>query len=198
MERYALAGVIGLAGLFALGITWLWRERPFVRICLLGVVCLLLVERSAWVVKVSVKQALAPVADSDVFSYPVGGAEILRHAIAKGMPIAVVDYMAFLELSHYASPQIAPSLFYLADPSLAAQYTSESMFDAYAAKAEEWFPIRGQTVEYRKFISNNRHFFVYRHSDRSNWLEAKLLDDGVSPAVVKRSGQRVLYEVVLP
>ncbi len=104
--------------------------------------------------------------------------------------------MPFLEFDYYASSKLSSSLFYLTNPEAAAAYTGQSMFDTYADGATTWFPIRDRIEKYSEFVASHKRFLVYDSSWGTDWLVAKLLDDGARLELIEDSGALVLYQAV--
>ena len=194
--RYGLPAVVGLAGLFSLGASALWRRSAIMGPVLLLLFVAVLTEKNIVVAKNFLGRSAPPSADAHVLSYPLVGEDLLEIAIDRGQPIAINHFQPFLEFDYYASPKLASSMFLLTNPEAAGAYTGQSMFDSYAEGASMWFPIRGRIEKYSEFVGSHKRFLVYHKPWGTDWLVRKLLDDGARLELIKTAGLQGLYQVV--
>jgi hypothetical protein len=75
-------------------------------------------------------------------------------------PIAISAPMTFVELEHYASPQLAPRLYYLTDPAAAAAIDGNILFDVKTPVLARTFPFRAHFEDYHAFIATHKRFYV--------------------------------------
>ena len=196
VSRYSLPAVIGLAGLFSLGVSALWRERAVMGPVLLLVFGGLLVERNGAVVKRFAGRSAPSTFDARALSHTLDGGELLGVAVDRGQPIAINHFQPFVEFDYYASPKLASSLFCLTNPEAAAAYTGASMFDTHAEALARGIPVRGRIEKYSEFVESHKRFLVFHKPWGTDWLVQKLLDDGARLELIENSGSRVLYQVV--
>ncbi len=116
------------------------------------------------------------------------------------LPIVVHDARDFLPMLHYAPPQLARRLVYLADPKLSLQYSGSVGLDVTLQDLVPWVPM--QVLDFRQFEADHRRFLLFwgkpEESALVGWQFRKLREDGARLSVVEEHSQRVLFEVSLP
>ena len=101
---------------------------------------------------------------------------LLQSDSEKQLPIVASDLNTFTTLSHYAPPEIAARLVYLADPEASLRRLNHSSVDQGILDLKPWFRLRVQ--EYRPYIASQSRFLVYGKTDPNwVWLLAELMAD---------------------
>jgi hypothetical protein len=95
---------------------------------------------------------------------------LLQSADEKGLPIVLAEIHTFVELSHYAPPDIARHFVYLADPSAARRFLGFGSLDSGMLElVGPWF--RMHVVPFEQFVNSKSRFLLYgREELDSNWV----------------------------
>lgn len=192
VNRYALAAVLGLAMLAGWATDLAFRPHAALR--LMAVVCF-----GGWFVLSQAREVIQPTGDT----LPVSPALIQRSTDWLGgwpereLPIVVADPQTFVVLSHYARPDIASRLVYLAEPVLALRYLGHNsvergMIDLIAP----WFRMR--VVPFDPFVAEHRRFLVYGDFVRLsflNWVLPEFRERRMHTELLNRAGDTMLLLV---
>jgi len=111
------------------------------------------------------------------------------------LPIAASGALFYMQLQHYASDQVRPRIFYLADEQMANRYEGASSTDTNLIRFRRALPL--QVVDFHGFISQNSHFLVCADTEYKNWLTSALLDEGAHLQLRSRAEPFYVYEVTL-
>ena len=93
-----------------------------------------------------------------------GGAENLEYVIQflegsdPNLPFVIAEPKRFFEISHYAPPELASRLTYLADVELATQWAKTDTPERGLIALKQIAPLR--VVSYRRCLESTRSFFV--------------------------------------
>jgi 4-amino-4-deoxy-L-arabinose transferase-like glycosyltransferase len=110
---------------------------------------------------------------------------LLKHN-PDGLPVAVTSPIHFMMLTHYAPPELAERLVYVASPELSMKYHGTKDTELALSKVQ---PLTGlKVVDYQTFTSENRQFLLY---EAEYWLLQALLADGADV----RMATSKLYQV---
>ncbi len=116
--------------------------------------------------------------------------------VEKGLPFVIGNGTLFLQVDHYAKPDLASRLYLLRDPQAAVRYTGSDVFDNGYPIMQRWFPIKGHVEDYHRFISQHERFMVFGPMhDPLDWLIFKLVDDGAQMNFRGQFGDSLLFEV---
>jgi len=129
----------------------------------------------------------------------VPGYPLLSQLPAGDAPIVIATGTWFLEVDHYAPPEIAARLYSLSDRAAAIRYTGSTLFDSGYEGLTKWFPIRGHFARYSDFIAQHESFFVYCASDDPfAWLLKQLAAEKIPVRLIGSRGNALLLEVRVP
>jgi hypothetical protein len=184
--RYALPAVVGLAILLAWGAYHVLDRRAS-----MGVV-LALVLASWFAVTQGIKgvgelrQEAAGLRDTYRF---------LRETVPTDERIVVANAHEFFQLTHYAPPEMAPRLVYLADPSAARRYLGSDTAELGLAEFRRWTAL---AIEYyAAYASTHRRLLVYGRPGGRSWLLPALLANGARVELLAQHGPESLLRVEL-
>lgn len=166
-SRYALPAVIGVSILIAFGVDRLWRSwEPLLVLILCCCVAFTLrtvqtVREIGW--------------DTDKLN---GVQSFLQSHTDNEVQIAISDAHLFFLLAHYARPQIAQRIVYLADTDASRRYLGfDSPEQGMVRLLKPWFHLRVEA--YEPYIASHERFFVFGPVDVGryslNWVLADLV-----------------------
>jgi hypothetical protein len=116
--------------------------------------------------------------------------------VEKDVPFVIGNGTLFLQVDHYAKPELAARLYLLRDPLTAVRYTGSDVFDDGYLVLRRWFPIKGRIADYQPFIAGHDRFMVFGPMhDPLDWLIFKLVDDGAQMNFRGQFGDNLLFEV---
>jgi hypothetical protein len=116
--------------------------------------------------------------------------------VEKGVPFVIGNGTLFLQVDHYAKPELASRLYLLRDPLTSVRYTGSDVFDNGYPLMQRWFPIKGHIADYQRFLSQHDRFMVFGPMhDPLDWLIFKLVDDGAQMNFRGQFGDNLLFEV---
>jgi hypothetical protein len=193
VDRYGLAGVIGISVLLASFVGWSSRFNPTAAAC----VFLLFGSSFLWT---------SGVWAYEVFSGYTPGSTLPALELSQlrsDLPIVLSSGLMFLEADHYESPAVLSRTYYLLNRPAALAYTGTDVFEQDFQRARRWFPLRAKLIDYDTFRVAHPTFLVFGpYAYANDWLIRKLADDG-STFVLKGEyqgpyGDCVLLEVTCP
>jgi hypothetical protein len=181
--RYGLPAVMGFAILFAMLAYSRTGNRRATGVLLTAVFLAGFLMNSFW----------AP-PDDTTQSVAVRGLD--PDQVEKNLPFVIGNGTLFLQVDHYAKPDLASRLYLLRDPQAAVRYTGSNVFDNGYPIMQRWFPIKGRIEDYHRFISQHDRFMVFGPMhDPLDWLIFKLVDDGAQMNFRGQFGDSLLFEV---
>lgn len=181
--RYGLLAVIGFAMLFTFLAYTRTANRRVTGVLLVAVFLAGFLTNSFWAPPDDTTQSLA-----------VRGLD--PDQVEKDVPFVIANGTLFLQVDHYAKPELASRLYLLRDPETALRYTGSNIFDKGYPMMRRWFPIKGHIEDYNHFISLHGRFMVFGPlHDPLDWLIFKLVDDGAQMNFRGQFGDSVLFEV---
>ncbi len=181
--RYGLPAVMGLGILFAFLAYHRTGNRRTTGVLLMGTFLAGFLVNSFWAPPDDTTQSLATRGlDPD--------------QVEKDVPFVIGNGTLFLQVDHYAKPELASRLYLLRDPQVAVRYTGSDIFDNGYPIMQRWFPIKGHIEDYQRFISRHDRFMVFGPMhDPLDWLIFKLVDDGAQMNFRGQFGDNLLFEV---
>jgi Dolichyl-phosphate-mannose-protein mannosyltransferase len=175
-HRYAISAVIGISLILTLAASRASRGSPvFASLALVVLLGWIGVQASQTWKKLEGQQ-----------SSQLSVCEHLRNHNPDDLPIAVTSPIHFMMLAHYAQPELAQRLVYVASPELSMKYHGTKDTELALSKVQ---PLTGlQVVDYQTFTSANQRFLLY---EAEYWLLQALLADGADV----RMATATLYQV---
>jgi hypothetical protein len=117
--------------------------------------------------------------------------------VEKDIPFVIGNGTLFLQVDHYARPELASRLYLLRDPQVSVRYTGSNIFDNGYPIMRRWFPIKGRIENYDRFVHEHDRFMVFGPMhDPLDWLIFKLVDDGAQMNFKGQFGDSLLFEVM--
>lgn len=169
--RYAVAGVVGACLLLGIVAAWVEKRLPatrwmFLTACLL---CVFInqVTQSVW----------RREGEDRVLERSARLQQTVRKSVPPEFPIVVGSSRRFLELSHYAPPDLRRRLVYLPNVSLSRRYLKNDTGDLAMLKLARYAPI--SVRDYRNFFNNNRRFILLDSGGGDQWIVPHLRASGV-------------------
>jgi len=151
--RYSIACAIGLAGVSAVLLHWMGlRNRTAGRVAVAAVV--------AWFV---IGQVYPGARRPDAGLKEVNTSEEIRPFLERmpsDAPVVICRGTSFVELEHYASPELASRLYYLTEPAVAAAIDGDVLFEVKEPVLAKVFPFRAHFEDYHAFIATHKRFYV--------------------------------------
>ncbi len=181
-DRYAIAAVIGFSVLFALIAAKLFGNSALLPavlvICFLG--CFALLEFK------TVQQVSGNSSDNEI--------KLFREQAESNLPIIAADPHTFIELAHYAPPEITSRLIYLADPDAALKLLGHNSVErGMNDLLKPWFHLN--IVDYKSYTAAHPRFFVYGKLGFLDWVIPKLKEDGMRIELRATNGEKFLFLV---
>jgi hypothetical protein len=183
--RYVLPAVIGFSILVAFGVFRLWGSwEPMIAILVLCM-CAGFAFRAARTFR-NLGWEWDYLRDSQSF---------LQSHTDTTLPIAVSDAHLFFLLAHYAPPDLAQRIVYLADPDASLHYLGfDSPEQGMVRLLKPWFHLRVE--DYESYIASQKHFFVYGAvGNFLNWILSDLIARHMQIEPKAREGDLLLFLV---
>jgi 4-amino-4-deoxy-L-arabinose transferase-like glycosyltransferase len=92
------------------------------------------------------------------------------------LPIVVSDPLKYIEMWHYAPAAVFQRVFTFPEPAEAAEYLRSDTTDKIVLALRPYGPSGIQ--DFSKFAAAHPRFLLVSHSSRTNWLPARLAQDG--------------------
>jgi hypothetical protein len=193
--RYGAPGAIGCSLLFTLYLRW--RRTPARAASIVTVVFLACY---AAVFGTYIYDTLVPKPTAEAASLERRERHKDPFEVKPELPFVVASALEFLEIDHYAKPDLAARLYYLTDENAALEYTQTDGFNNGFPRLQKWFPMRAKLAPYQTFIREHQHFLVYGlYAFPSDWVIKKLIDDGADVRLISDAeggyGDNLLFEV---
>lgn len=160
--RYALPSVIGFSILIAFATYALLEARA-----ILGVALVLSFLGGFIVLQVRSFQETIAVPEELENTY-----KFLRSEPESRLPIVASDLHTFMILAHYAPPDIASRLVYLADPEASLRHLGHTAVDRGILDLKPWFGLNIE--EYGAYVASQPRFLVYAYGKYLNWRSGGL------------------------
>ncbi|HLY19087.1 MAG TPA: glycosyltransferase family 39 protein [Bryobacteraceae bacterium] len=181
--RYGLLAVVGFAILFTLLAYARTANRRITGVLLVATFLAGFLVNSFW----------APPDDTPQ-SMTIRGIE--PDQVEKDLPFVIANGTLFLQVDHFAKPELTSRLYLLRDSQAAVRYTGSNVFEIGYPILQSWFPIKGHVEDYQTFISRHDRFMVFGPMhDPLDWLIFKLVDDGAQMNFRGQFGDSLLFEV---
>ena len=119
-----------------------------------------------------------------------GAYDLLPYVERSELPLVVSSGLMFLEIDHYATPQLAARTNVLLDEPTAVEHTGVNVTEVGLPVMKKWFPVRAAVRAYRDFTTANPHFLVYGYWESrtaNDWLVYRLMRDGANIRLIARS-----------
>jgi hypothetical protein len=184
-DRYAMPAVIGVSIFAAWAARRLLFRRETVVVGLLMVLCAFFLSIVLYHYN-ELAKARSDQAQTENF---------LRSKNPSNLPIAISDSLSFTKIAHYAPPDLAPHIIYLADPEASLLYLGHNSLEKGTLDLiKPWFRLKVE--EYRDFLSSRQAFLVYgKPTFFLNWLLFDLNKSGVRMEMQGRNGDFLLFSV---
>ena len=187
VPRYCLSAVFGVA----LGVRCLlrpWRGRT-----VLGA--------AAFILFVVAVQEIGFWSSPDRHTPPGNAATSLQSLVSSAhrddlpndLPVIVADPIAYLEIQHYAAPELKRRLVDLVDPAKAVEYVQTDSAERGLLALRNFVPLNVQ--DYSDFTASHPAFLLYANHDDYEWTPSRLADDGAAPRLLVNDGSDSLYLV---
>ena len=120
--------------------------------------------------------------------------ELLQSEGESSLPIVASDPHTFIELAHYAPPEIASRLVYLADPPTALRRLGyDSVERGMIDLLKPWFGLN--VTDYKSYTASHPRFLTYGSFGFLNWITPQLEEDGMRIEMRGRNGGKFLFLV---
>lgn len=184
--RYSIAGLVGMSLVFwwvAQRFSRASLERALIAVLVLyavvGIDELRTVRRAS---RTNITRLLG-----DFYPFPFDG----------DLPIVVQDGRDYLEMVHYAPPELARRIYYLADAGQSMRLEGSLGVDVALLDLKKWVPL--QVEDYRPFIAQHDRFLLFWGKPEEfaliGWQMTKMIEDGAKLELVRQHGNRLLFAV---
>ncbi len=181
-DRYAIPAIIGLSILIAFIAAKLFDTTALMAAAV--VVCFV-----GWFGVLELK-AVRTVSDNWLNTT----LQLIESDSESGLPIVASDPHTFIELAHYAPPEIASRLVYLADPPTALRRIKyDSVERGMIDLLKPWF--RLNVTDYKSYVASRPRFLVYGSLGFLSWITPQLKEDGMRIELRGTSGSKFLFLV---
>jgi len=181
-DRYAIPAIIGLSILVAFIAAKLFDTTALMAAAV--VVCFV-----GWFGVLELK-AVRTVSDNWLNTT----LQLIESDSESGLPIVASDPHTFIELAHYAPPEIASRLVYLADPPTALRRIKyDSVERGMIDLLKPWF--RLNVTDYKSYVASRPRFLVYGSLGFLSWITPQLKEDGMRIELRGTSGSKFLFLV---
>ena len=119
-----------------------------------------------------------------------GAYDLLPYVERSQLPLVVSSGLMFLEIDHYATPQLAARMNVLLDEQTAIEHTGVNVTEVGLPVMKKWFPIRSAVRPYGDFTAAHPHFLVYGYWESrtaNDWLVYRLMRDGANVRLIART-----------
>ncbi len=184
-DRYALPAVIGCGVIFACAARKLFSDRPAIAAMLMLALGVFYTGLAAIHLKYAARDR-AELARAE---------QLIRSRGADGLPIVPSDLQMFMALAHYAPPDIASRLVYLADPEASLRHLGHNSVEKGVLDLlKPWFGLKVE--EYDRFMATGQQFLVCGKADHIlNWLFSELGAAGARVELRGRDNDVLLFLV---
>lgn len=167
-DRYALPAVIGCSVIVAFACRRLLDDRTAIAAILVFSLC-------GFFLSLGVKSVTKSAAVREARTQTI---EFLRSAGMSDLPVVITDQHEFTSLAHYAPPDVASRLVYLADPDKALGHLGHNSIEkGTLGLLKPWF--RLPIEEYGPYVASRPRFLVYGDPGHFlNWLLSDLAKGG--------------------
>ena len=111
------------------------------------------------------------------------------------LPILATPAVFFLQLQHYAAPEVRKRILYAYDKNESLRYTGTSTGELNLQILSRVTPV--QAIPYDSFITRNNHFLVCAEMTNPTWVVQKLLDQGATLRLICKQDTHLLFDVQL-
>ena len=182
-SRYALPSVIGFSILFAFAAYRLLDGRA-----IMGASLVVSLFCGFMMVEVRSFQSMVEATSDQAKTY-----DFLRSTNENKLPIVGSDLHTFMTLAHYAPPDIASRVVYLADPQASLRYLGHSSVDQGILDLKPWFGLKVE--KYAPYVAFQKRFLVYGGVHIGNWLLFELKRANMRIELRGRNGDNLLFLV---
>jgi hypothetical protein len=127
---------------------------------------------------------------------PFGRFANLAEAVHReSLPIVVSDLNMYLQVCHYASPELRQRILALVDPGDSVIYTGTDTAEKIAVILRSYAPIT--VLDYAPFAASHPAFLLYSNRTEADWWPGRLLHDGHRLQVLAVRGSDTMYLVEL-
>jgi hypothetical protein len=181
-DRYAISAIIGLSILVAFIAARLFDNTALMAVAL--ALCFV-----GWFGGVESRAIQRTSADS-----LNAAVKLLQSEPDTSLPIVASEPHTFITLAHYAPPEIATRVVYLADPEASLRRLGhDSVERGMVDLLGPWF--RLNVTDYTSYVRSHSQFFVYGNLGFLSWIIEELKEDGMRVELRGRNGSEFLFLV---
>jgi hypothetical protein len=118
--------------------------------------------------------------------------EVAHH---ENLPIVVSDFHTYMQVYHYASPELRQRILTLVDPANSLSYTGTDTAEKIAVILPLYVPLT--ILDFSPFAASHPAFLLYSNPAVRDWWPARLLHDGHHLQLLAVHGDEVMYLVEL-
>ncbi|MDQ3753205.1 MAG: glycosyltransferase family 39 protein [Acidobacteriota bacterium] len=192
-NRYALPAVIGFGVLVALIAAKIFNNRAVMGLAL--VICF-----GGWFLLTQAREIRDPTGNSlGPFTSAAlqSGVELFQSEREQALPIVAAEPHTLVHFSHYAPPEIASRMVYLADPSIALKRLGHNSVErGMVDLIKPWFGMN--VTDYKTFVAEHPRFLVYGNFGGLgflNWILPELQAENMRVEFRGRSGENLFFLV---
>lgn len=192
-SRYALPAVIGFGVLVAFAAAKIFHNRALLGLALVS--CF-----GGWFLLAQAREMIDPTGAS-MGPFPrdslQGAVELLQSEREQTLPIVAAEAHTLVLFSHYAPPEIASRMVYLADPALALKRLGHNSVErGMIDLIKPWFGM--DVADYESFVAEHPRFLVYGNFGTLSflsWLLPELQANNMRIEFRGRNGENLFFLV---
>jgi len=192
-NRYALPAVIGFGILVALIAAKIFNNRAVMGLAL--VICF-----GGWFLLTQAREIRDPTSNSmGPFTNEAlhSGIKLFQSEREQTLPIVAAEPHTLVNFSHYAPPEIASRMVYLADPAIALKRLGHNSVErGMVDLIKPWFGMN--VTDYKSFVAEHPRFLVYGNFGNLsflNWVLPELQANNLRVEFRGRSGENLFFLV---
>ena len=121
--------------------------------------------------------------------------QLVEVAHRENLPIVVSDFNTYMQVYHYASPELRQRILTLVDPANSLSYTGTDTAEKIAVILPSYAPLT--ILDFAPFAASHPAFLLYSNPAERDWWPARLLHDGHRLQLLAVHGDDAMYLVEL-
>ncbi len=184
-DRYVVSAIIGLSILISFIAARLYNNSALFSAVL--VICFV-----GWFGVLVFKDYWKPAEDWG--AYPETKIQLLQLKGENDLPIVAADPYTFIELEHYAPPEISSRVVYLADPEASLRRLNHNSIErGMVDLLKPWFGLK--VTDYNSYIASRPQFLLCGNPEFFSWIVPELEQDGMRLEFRGNKGRTFLFFV---
>ncbi len=184
-SRYAICAIIGFSILISLAATRIYNNNRLI-------VAVLMICFFGWFGILTFKEYWKP--GEDWGAYPESKIQLIKLSGEPDLPIVAAETYTFIELEHYAPPEISSRVVYLADPQISLQRIGSNSIELGTLSLfKPWFQLN--VTDYKPYIASRPRFLLCGNPQSFSWIVPQLEQDGMRLELKGNKGKILIFLV---